>query len=97
MKKINIHNKIENDIFIKTISINLEVILNNILSNSIKYTPKNGMITIDYCHDDINHIIIIIDNGIGIDKSQIENFHNEINDPYSTGFGLHICKELIQK
>lgn len=97
MKKINVLNKIENDVFLETVSINLEVILNNILSNSIKYTPENGSITIEYKNDNTNHNIIIIDDGIGMTESQIKDFNETINDSYSTGFGLYICKELTQK
>lgn len=93
IKKINIQNNVEQDIFLKTISSNLEVIINNVLANAIKYTQENGLIIIEYHNDNTNHNISISDNGVGMTELQILNF----NDPYSTGFGLHICKELIRK
>ena len=83
----------------------LEIILRNLISNAIKFTPKNGRITIEVEEDNNDYIINIKDSGIGIKRENI----NKIFDTscyYSTfgttgesgtGLGLILCKEFIEK
>jgi len=82
----------------------LEEIINNIVSNSIKFVDKdNGIINIEL-YDNKDFILIIIsDNGIGIDKNQLNNIFNrfdqantKITNKYKgTGIGLAYAKQLI--
>ena len=74
-------------------------ILNNLISNAIKFTPENGIINIDVNNIEYLFEICIIDSGKGI---SIEN-QNKLFKPYSqienspgTGLGLSICKNLIE-
>ena len=105
LKKIIIINTLGdiNDILINTIKINLEIILNNIISNAINYTPEGKNITIFYTKDDIYHNIHVIDEGIGFNKYKNDKNNNQdefktlLKQTHSTGFGLYICKEIIKK
>lgn len=82
--------------------LNLQKIILNILSNAIKFTPKNGKIKI-VLDKKIDFIVVRIkDNGIGIPKDKIdfifENF-NQVDKSLSRvaegmGMGLYLAKKL---
>lgn len=83
----------------------IEFILNQILSNAIKYSKsKDGKVDI-YCERHENSIVLSIeDNGIGIPTEDIDNifekgFTGTNGRKYgkSTGMGLYICKKLVNK
>jgi PAS domain S-box-containing protein len=102
LKKIIIVNTISNmdDILINTIKINLEIVLNNIISNAINYTPEGKKITLFYTKDTNYHNIHVIDEGIGFNcnkKNNQDDFKTLLKQTHSTGFGLYICKEIIKK
>jgi len=80
-------------------------VLRNLISNAIKFSYQNGLITIDAKLHQSNIVITVSDNGVGIPKSIIPKLW-EINEHYATsgtnneagtGFGLKLCKELIEK
>jgi len=83
----------------------VERVVLNILSNSIKYTPENGKINIyvGFVYNDA--YIKILDNGIGIpeeDLSRIfERFYRvdkaRTREMGGTGLGLSIAKDLLDK
>ena len=74
--------------------------VNNFISNSIKYTHKDGKIKIAVNEDDSNIIIEITDTGQGIEPQYIDKIFDkfvQVNDksPGSVGLGLSIAKEII--
>ena len=76
--------------------------LNNLLSNALKFTSKNGNVTIEIKYNtDLS--ISIIDNGIGIPKEDLtkifDRFYqskNEINKSQGSGIGLAFTKNIIE-
>lgn len=83
----------------------LQTILRNILSNALKFTPRNGTVKIEAQQDSKNTTISIADTGIGMDAKMIKNiFQSDVktnrlgteNEP-STGLGMILCKEFIEK
>ena len=85
----------------------VERILMNLLSNSIKYTPQGGKITLDvdvsYKNGKAEHTYIVWDTGIGISDSfqqkmflpfEQDNAEERYHD--GTGLGLYICKHLVE-
>ena len=83
----------------------IEFIINQIISNSIKYCKdKNSIIEI-YSKENKNNVILYIkDNGIGIEDTEIDKVFDKgftgINGrkkSKSTGIGLYLCKKLCNK
>lgn len=82
----------------------LEIIINNLLSNAMKFTPKGGTVSIQI--DDLGHFIQIAveDTGKGILPDDLPHvfdrfFQSRAHDSShegGTGIGLTLCKELAQ-
>lgn len=77
-------------------------ILTNLLSNALKFTPENKTIEINAFSEESNHIIEIVDEGIGItDETQLFKKYSEVSrkglkGEESIGLGLYIVKELTE-
>ncbi|WP_028973734.1 hybrid sensor histidine kinase/response regulator [Spirochaeta cellobiosiphila] len=83
----------------------LKVILRNLLSNSIKFTPKGGQITIKLTKRNNNVELQVKDTGIGISPEKLDilfdnNSHisssKGTNGEKGAGLGLELCKDFIQ-
>ncbi len=83
----------------------LEFIINQIVSNSIKYKKDKGSVIEINGEDFDNYVTITIyDNGKGISKSDLPRVFNKtftgnngrVNSSKSTGMGLYLCKELCK-
>ncbi|MEM6685684.1 MAG: ATP-binding protein [Bacteroidota bacterium] len=83
----------------------LEKILNNLISNAIKYTPANGTISVSgklSAEDTL--IISITDTGVGIPKADIPHIFDRYFQSKDTskpleggcGIGLSLVKELVE-
>jgi len=102
---IIVENKIDNEIFVYADKLRLSEVLKNLVTNSVKYTPKDGgKITIDAKQIKDEVTVSISDNGIGMDEEQLKKVFDEFykadkfsSDYHSTGLGLSICKRIIDK
>ncbi|MFC2093946.1 ATP-binding protein, partial [Bacteroidota bacterium] len=82
----------------------LRVIFSNLISNAIKYCkPKinNSYIEVNVNATKDEVTIQVKDNGTGIDKKHIDKifdmFFKNSNSTYSSGLGLYILKETVNK
>lgn len=80
----------------------LKVILNNIISNSIRYrNGKDPVIKVEVHVDSQKAKLSIEDNGKGIAREHIANvckmFYRATDDGAGSGLGLYIVKEAIDK
>ena len=101
-KNITITTQFSRDYYIETDSYLFLIIVNNLISNALKYSNQNGNLTVHIksvasrieCH--------IIDSGIGIPADDLENIFNQFYRSQSnahpeikgTGLGLSIVKRL---
>lgn len=84
----------------------IQLVLRNLISNAIKFTPKGGQVSAGiHDYSDGKVIVCVCDNGVGIPKHvQDKLFHVDekistpgTNDEHGTGLGLILCKEFIGK
>jgi signal transduction histidine kinase len=83
----------------------IEMVIRNLITNAIKFTPQNGKIWISLTENNDHLQVEIHDNGIDISAAnQLKlfridsNFSNKgTNGEEGTGLGLIICKEFIEK
>lgn len=102
---IQLDNLIPPDIKIKADHLRFEEVINNLVSNAIKYSPDGGNIVLKAEEKNGEMIEITIqDKGLGMTKEQIEHIFEEFykadesrHDFTSTGLGLSICKKIIEK
>ncbi|HHP7231458.1 MAG TPA: ATP-binding protein, partial [Xenococcaceae cyanobacterium] len=80
----------------------LQHILDNLLTNAIKYSPKDSLIELKIIAQDNKVILIVQDRGIGIPSEQIDHlfipFNRASNARYipGTGLGLAIVKRCVE-
>jgi PAS domain S-box-containing protein len=105
LKDIALFNGIERDIFISADPNMLNSVLQNLISNSIKFTNNGGLIKI-YSQKDISNFIKITvsDNGVGMTSDQTKDLFSlsakstiGTKNEKGTGLGLMICKEMIER
>lgn len=104
-KVITIENDINQNLQIFADHNILQSVIRNILNNAVKFTPREGTIKIKGHVEAKNTIVSITDTGIGMNEKMIENifkidFKNNrpgTEDEPSTGLGLILCKEFVEK
>ncbi len=103
--KINVENMVNEKISVQADRLRLGELLNNLVSNAVKYTPnENGTITIDAVKDKDLITVSVKDNGIGMTQEQIDRVFDEfyradksMSERDSTGLGLSIAKRIVEK
>ncbi|MBW1824251.1 MAG: GAF domain-containing sensor histidine kinase [Deltaproteobacteria bacterium] len=82
----------------------MEKILNNLITNAIKYTPVGGSISLGLSASDDQVILSVKDTGIGVDAEDIPKIFDEFfrtkkakeMDPYGRGMGLSFVKKVVE-
>jgi len=81
----------------------MRVVFQNILSNAIKYTSENGLVTITLKREGENALITVSDTGYGIPADQQSRIFTKFfradnarkKEPEGNGLGLYITKSII--
>ncbi len=103
-KGIHISVNIDEAVEVSTNNSHLAIMLRNVISNALKFTPRGGRITISgYTYRNKTNITVE-DTGIGMDAETIEHImhgetvtsHAGTEDEKGIGIGLSICKELME-
>lgn len=76
--------------------------LDNLISNAIKYSPYDKTVHLDHCQDDSNHYFSVKDEGPGISEEDQKKLFKKFSKlsarptggEHSTGLGLSIVKKL---
>ncbi len=108
-KEIDLHNNIGEPVYAYADENTVATVLRNLISNAIKFTPKNGDVstsTKQVLTEKGEFIQVIVkDSGLGIPNDKIEKLF-KIEENYSTygtnnekgtGLGLILCNELVKK
>ncbi len=81
------------------------IIFQNLLSNSVKYTPDRGIISLTIKTQQSDILIKVSDSGYGIPKAQQSQIFKKLfradnvreKEPDGTGLGLYIVKSVIEQ
>ena len=104
-KNITIHYSATNQLYVFADLDMLKTVLRNLISNAIKFTNKEGVITISALESPEFVTITISDNGIGISSDVVGKLF-DISEVIAskgtagesgTGLGLLLCKDFIEK
>jgi signal transduction histidine kinase len=102
-KKIRLQNRAPKDIFVKADSLMLRSIVQNLVTNAIKYTPQGGSVTINAKLDDHMASILVSDSGVGMAPEMREKLFNEhngasilgTNNERGSGLGLMLVNDFV--
>lgn len=82
----------------------IKIVMQNILSNAVKFSWNNSEITINATDDGTRYWIVVADHGMGISKEKLEKLQKEIiasnygtKGEMGTGIGLYVSNQLIQR
>ena len=102
-KNISIQNDIPEGVQAWANQDQIDIVIRNLISNAIKYTPENGSVSISGTDLKTHTQISITDTGIGITKEQLSKlFTYSHGSTYGThgekgtGLGLLLCKEYVE-
>jgi PAS domain S-box-containing protein len=78
----------------------VNTVISNLLENAIKFTPKNGKISIEARQEGTNVVVSVRDTGIGISKEDMKElftkFYQADHSIPGSGLGLCICKAIVE-
>ncbi len=102
--KLRIKEESDHSFLVKADKIRIAQVLNNLVSNAIKYGSQNGNVYIGFFQTDNKILIEITDDGMGISQEHLsrlfERFYRvdktRSRDSGGTGLGLSIVKHIIE-
>ncbi len=78
-------------------------VINNLISNSLKYTPSGGTITVSAKTTDNTVFVSVFDNGLGVSDekkkelfSKFASINSKNSSVASSGLGLYVAKGIIE-
>ena len=105
-KGIKITCNIPEDMLVFAESNMLQTVIRNLISNAVKFTPKDGKISLSAKAAGADNIEISVkDSGIGMSRAIVDNlFRIDVRtnrkgteNESGTGLGLLLCKEFVEK
>ena len=83
----------------------MNIVVRNLVSNSIKFTPRKGSITIKAHQEGKVIRLSVIDTGVGINPDILKQFLTQgrlgsssgTESEIGTGLGLQLVKDLVEK
>jgi PAS domain S-box-containing protein len=104
-KRIKLINKIPINVIIKADQNLLNSVLQNLISNAIKFTGTGGEVILTLKRENNFTEISVEDNGTGLSEANINRLFkidaqfstNGTNNEQGSGLGLILCKELLSK
>lgn len=102
---IAVKNELHRDIRVQVDKLRFYELFDNVLNNSVKYSPDGGTIVINSEKQNNSFVQISIkDEGIGMTREQLEHVFDDFykadssrHDFSSSGLGMSICKRIVEK
>lgn len=79
----------------------LEQVLQNLLTNAVKYSPDGGEVTVDLAEEEHGVSVCVTDQGVGLTAEEIEHVFDRFYRAEKTrrlegtGLGLYICQGIV--
>lgn len=105
LKSIRLEFQHDKDVFINGNPKMIETVIRNLVSNAIKFTPKEGLITITLRKDEKEVHLTVADTGVGIEPERLDQIFkmdniritNGTNGESGSGLGLALCKDFVTR
>ena len=86
-------------------SCSLKIVIQNLLTNSIKFTPAGGRLTIKAWQEDDTLNVQFADTGVGMDEAHLFNLRTQgyhtstagTNNEAGTGLGFSLCQNYVER
>ena len=104
-KSIRIVNELPDNTNTWADSNQIDIVIRNLMSNALKFTPENGMIKISGEEYAGHWQFSVRDTGVGMDQATVDKLFDKnsnvttygTNNEKGTGLGLSLCKEMVEK
>ena len=104
VSEITLEHEVTNDVFVADEERIVQVLI-NLITNAIKYSPKDSTVTVNAGLEGARIVFRIRDRGVGVPKhlqTAIFERYRQLDQPKDTkkrgvGLGLAICKTLVEK
>ncbi|WP_157491540.1 tetratricopeptide repeat protein [Maribacter thermophilus] len=104
-KSITLYNEVDQSIRAWCDTNQIDIVIRNLMSNAIKFTPKHGSVTIGANEKEDFWEIYVKDTGIGMSQEALSKIFDAqetfstfgTNQEKGTGIGLVLCKEMVEK
>lgn len=104
-KEIVLHDETPQDLVVNIDSPMIGTVVRNLLSNALKFSKRGGRVLITAHQDGDMATVAVRDEGVGMNReiqSMLFSLENKITRPgtegeASTGLGLILCKEFVEK
>jgi signal transduction histidine kinase len=102
-KEIKLENKTPKGIYVKADSLMLRSIIQNLVTNGIKYTPEGGSVIINAQLDAQMACVFVEDSGVGMTNEMQGKLFNKVNgasisgtnNEIGTGLGLLLVNDFV--
>jgi signal transduction histidine kinase len=101
-KNIKLVNNIDEYIELNTDPKLLSIVLNNLITNAIKFSPSDSEIEVKTFSENGKTVISVKDYGIGMNKEELDGLLSggnitAVNENRGTGLGFTVSKEIVGK
>jgi len=101
-KEIKLENKVSEDIYVNADALMLRSILQNLITNAIKFTPQGGSVIVTAEPTESMVEVCVVDTGVGMDKDMKDRLFIEAsqsisgtNNEQGSGLGLLLVRDFV--
>lgn len=103
-KRLQVENDVESQLYVYADRETIKLVLRNLVSNAIKFTPECGVIILGALESSTHVELFVRDNGTGIKADDLKKLQQDIHyttpgtaNESGTGLGLMLCKEFLSR